>query len=48
MSQSKLAEVLETTGTSVARWERGERRISGPVSVCMRLLEKYHPREAKK
>ncbi len=38
MSQSQLAKVLGVTATAVARWERGERPISGPVALAMNLL----------
>ena len=48
LSQAKLAMTLETTVTSVARWERGEVPISGPVSVCVRLLLEKKEREEKK
>jgi len=38
MSQSQLAKVLGVTATAVARWDRGERPISGPVALAMTLL----------
>lgn len=39
-SQRKLAEELGVTSAAVARWESGERNISGPVKKLMELLEK--------
>ena len=47
LSQSQLAKVMETTVTSVARWERGERPISGPVSVLVKLLLEKRKRGKK-
>jgi DNA-binding transcriptional regulator YiaG len=44
LSQSKLAKVMGVTVTALARWERGERPISGPVVLCMKLLLEKHER----
>ena len=38
LSQARLAKLMNVTVTSVARWERGERPISGPVALAMKLL----------
>ena len=48
LSQAKLAMALETTVTSVARWERGEVPISGPVSVCLGSFVEKKERGEKK
>jgi DNA-binding transcriptional regulator YiaG len=44
LSQSQLAKLIEVTVTALARWERGERPISGPVALCMKLLLEKHER----
>lgn len=34
----RLADYLRSNVRSVARWENGDRRISGPVAVLMEML----------
>ncbi len=42
LTQSQLATQLGVTTTAVARWERGERRISEPVARLLTLLVQLH------
>jgi DNA-binding transcriptional regulator YiaG len=40
MTQTQLAAVLRIEDIrTIRRWERGERAISGPVSLLMELLD---------
>jgi len=38
LTQRELAYVLRVTETTVARWERGERKVSGLVATSLTLL----------
>ncbi|MBC3540630.1 helix-turn-helix domain-containing protein [Rufibacter sediminis] len=42
LSQRELAEVLRlNSGRAVRAYEAGEREISGPISVCMDLIDAF-------
>ena len=38
LTQVQMANRMGTTGNTIARWERGERSISGPAEKLARLL----------
>lgn len=38
MTQADLASAIKSDVRTVGRWERGERKVPGPVSVLMELL----------
>lgn len=38
-TQAELAALLGTHANTVARWERGERGISGPVANLVRMID---------
>lgn len=42
LSQEKLARRLDVSQNTVARWESGSRKISGPVAILMRLIVDMH------
>lgn len=46
LSQASLAEILGVSSNTVARWERGERRIRNPVLVRQALERLDHPPSA--
>lgn len=39
LTQAKLAELLLTTGNTIARWERGERAIPPYLSLALKAIE---------
>jgi transcriptional regulator with XRE-family HTH domain len=39
LTQAKLAELLMTTGNTVARWERGERAIPPYLALALQAIE---------
>ena len=43
LTQAKMAERLGVTQNTVARWERNEVRITGPMEKLIRLLSKPGP-----
>jgi DNA-binding transcriptional regulator YiaG len=49
LTQQGLADVLHVSRVTVARWEIGERGVSGPVALLLqRLLQEQHPRALKR
>lgn len=42
LSQEKLARRLDVSQNTVARWESGSRKISGPAAVLLRLFVDMH------
>jgi len=43
LTQTELAEALETALRTVQHWEAGDRAIPGPVRVALRLLTERTP-----
>jgi DNA-binding transcriptional regulator YiaG len=44
LTQAQLAKVLKVQTNTVAMWDRGVKRITGPVELCMKLLLEKHQR----
>lgn len=38
--QDEVADLMQSDRRTIGRWERGERPVSGPASVCIRLLRR--------
>ena len=47
-TQQGLADVLQVSRVTVARWEIGERGVSGPVALLLLRLRQEQPRKAPK
>ena len=47
-TQQGLADVLQVSRVTVARWEIGERGVSGPVALLLQRLLQEQPRKAPK
>ncbi len=43
LTQTQLAEQVGVHGNTVARWERGEVRVTEPMARLLRLLAKARP-----
>jgi len=47
LTQSQLAKVLGVQPNTVAMWDRGEKRVTGPVELAMNLLLEKNQRGEK-
>lgn len=45
ISQDELAQIMGVSSSTVAKWEQGKVRISGPASVLMKILLDKHTQQ---